>query len=329
MTLEMNCIFAERLEGKKNVVGAGYGFKNGNPEDVAIVVLVSNKMPLESLFVDDMVPEYIEGVQTDVLEVGNVQAAPPTQATTGRFRPAPGGVSVGHYEITAGTLGVAVRSTVTGDRLILSNNHVLAKMNDARIGDIILQPGAYDGGILGKDDFAKLVNFVPINFTGAAECPVAKKVANFLNFVAEKLGHNHRLQAYQTQQEANVVDAAVAKPLNGSDVLNEILDIGRVLGDKSASLGMKVRKHGRTTDYTEGTTVVVGATIDVGYGDKGTARFENQILFTPMSAGGDSGSLIVTAEGQFAVALLFAGSDQITIGSPINEVFKRLKIYLA
>lgn len=329
MTLEMNGIFAERLEGKKNVVGAGFGFKNGNPEDVAIVVLVSNKMPLESLAVEDLVPEYIGGVQTDVLEVGEIRAAPPTQATTGKFRPAPGGVSLGHFEITAGTLGVAVRSTLSGDRLILSNNHVLAKTNDAKIGAIILQPGAYDGGRLGEDDFAKLVNFVPIHFAGAVECPVVKSIVKIVNSVVKALGYTHRLQAYQAQQEINVVDAAIAKPLKDSDLMDDILDIGRVVGTTTASLGMKVRKHGRTTDYTEGTVVVIGATISVGYGDKGNAQFEDQILFTPMSAGGDSGSLIVALEEQKAVALLFAGSDQITIGSPINEVFKRLRIVLA
>ncbi len=329
MTLEMNGIFAERLEGKKHVVGAGYGFKNGTDNEIAIVVLVSSKLPLESLAVEDIVPEYIEGVQTDVLEVGEIRAAPPTQATTGRFRPAPGGVSIGQYEITAGTLGVAVRSNVSGDRLILSNNHVLAKSNEAKIGDIILQPGAYDGGILGKDDFAKLVNFVPINFAGAAECSIAKKVAEVANVFAKALGHTHRLQAYQTQQKVNIMDAAVAKPINDSHLLDEILDIGRVLGTTTASIGMKVRKHGRTTDYTEGTVVVVGATISVNYGENRVAQFENQIILTPMSAGGDSGSLIVTLEEQLAVALLFAGSDQVTISSPIDEVFKRLKVYLA
>ena len=125
------------------------------------------------------------------------------------------------------------------------------------------------------------------------------------------------------------MDAAVAKPIDDSQLLDEILDIGRVLGSTTASLGMKVRKHGRTTDYTEGTVVVIGATISVNYGENGVAQFENQIILTPMSAGGDSGSLIVTLEGQLAVALLFAGSDQVTISNPIDEVFKRLKIYLA
>lgn len=53
-----------------------------------------------------------------------------------RIRKAPGGVSVGHYKITAGTLGcLATR----GRRLlILSNNHVLANSNNARTGDPIL-----------------------------------------------------------------------------------------------------------------------------------------------------------------------------------------------
>jgi len=56
-------------------------------------------------------------------------------------RPLRIGCSVGHFRITAGTLGCIVRNGA-GGVMILSNNHVLADENRARKGDSILQPGA-------------------------------------------------------------------------------------------------------------------------------------------------------------------------------------------
>ncbi|MGH3372784.1 MAG: fibronectin type III domain-containing protein, partial [Nocardioidaceae bacterium] len=58
------------------------------------------------------------------------------------------------------------------------------------------------------------------------------------------------------------------------------------------------------------------------------ARFVDQIAVTPdsFSAGGDSGSLIVTQGGNEPVALLFAGGDGRTIGTPIDTVLQRFGV---
>ncbi|NQU97374.1 MAG: hypothetical protein HQ548_07005, partial [Chloroflexi bacterium] len=58
------------------------------------------------------------------------------------------------------------------------------------------------------------------------------------------------------------------------------------------------------------------------------ARFVNQIMVQDnlpsrvdtFSAGGDSGSLIVTEDGNNPVALLFAGSKFYTVANPIGDV---------
>jgi len=69
-----------------------------------------------------------------------------------QIRPAPGGWSVGHFAITAGTIGTGVYDILPGGSVhpprpglgmplpfyILSNNHVLANSNGANIGDPIL-----------------------------------------------------------------------------------------------------------------------------------------------------------------------------------------------
>src|SRR5207244_9603265 len=78
-----------------------------------------------------------------------------------RCRPAPGGVSGGHFRITGGPLGGVVR--VGGRRVVLSNNHVLANSGAARIGDPILQPGPADSGTR-EDAIATLERFVEIHF---------------------------------------------------------------------------------------------------------------------------------------------------------------------
>ncbi len=94
----------------------------------------------------------------------------------------------------------------------------------------------------------------------------------------------------------------------------------------AATLGQAVQKYGRTTGLTRGQVTGLNATVLIRY-DKGLARFVNQIVFTSLSAAGDSGSLIVTYDGHNSpVALLFAGSSSSTIGNPIGLVLSALGV---
>jgi hypothetical protein len=237
-------------------------------------------------------------------------------------------VSIGHYQITAGTLGTVVRDRVTGNRLILSNNHVLANSNDANPGDPVIQPGAADGGQVNEDTIAELERFCPIEFSQEpGDCDLASAVMNMGNVFARLLGSKHRLQTFQADPDAaNLVDAAVARPINDADVQDEILEIGDVIGKVSPSLGMTVRKSGRTTGFTIDEITVLDATVNVSYGIGRIARFDGQIVTGPMSQGGDSGSLLVAGDSLQAVGLLFAGSDQTTIHNPIQAVLDCLEV---
>ena len=316
------------IMGKINVVGLGVGYKETKgvkTDRMALVVMVTKKVSAEQLKKRDMIPAEIEGVITDVIEVGEIVAL---QARTDRWRPAPGGVSIGHYKITAGTLGVLVRDVETDEVLILSNNHVMANSNDATQGDPILQPGSYDGGTVAEDTIANLVRFVPIQFESEpppSPCPFSKAAAVIANFFAWLVGSRHRLLPVVIQQ-ANQVDAALAKPTSPDVVSNEILEIGEVTEDTEAELGIEVKKSGRTTGLTTGTVQLLDASVQVGYGGGKNALFTNQILTTNMSQGGDSGSLLVDGEGNKAVGLLFAGSDTVTIHNPIGSVKDTLKV---
>jgi hypothetical protein len=316
-----------KIMAKKNVVGLGVGYKETKgvkTDRMALVVMVRKKVSIEELKKGDVIPAEVEGVITDVIEVGEIVAL---QGRTDRWRPAPGGVSIGHYKITAGTLGVLVRDVETDEALILSNNHVMANSNDATPGDPILQPGPIDGGTVAADTIANLERFVPIEFQlepPPIPCPVSKIVAGVANFFAWLVGSRHRLLSVVIQQ-ANQVDGAVAKPTGPDVVSNEILEIGTVTEDTEPELGMAVKKSGRTTGLTTGTIQLLDASVNVGYGGGKTALFTNQILTTNMSQGGDSGSLLVSREGNRAVGLLFAGSDQVTIHNPIAYVKDALK----
>ncbi len=323
-------LHTQAIMSKPNVVGVGVGEKISNGKktgEISVVVLVRQKLPPAGLTEEALLPKELDGVKTDVVEVGDVRAL---QTRTGRWRPAPGGVSIGHYQITAGTLGCIVRDRTDGTRLILSNNHVLANSNNAQPGDAILQPGPADGGSASNDTIGHLERFCPIQFSvSPPTCSLASGFASFGNYLAQLTGSSHRVQAYiAAPQAANLADAAVARPVKDGDLLDEILEVGVVSGTLPASLGMMVRKSGRTTAFTTGEINVLDATVNVSYGAGKVATFENQLVAGPMSQGGDSGSLVVAANELKAVGLLFAGSDQSTIINPIQAVLDCLNVDL-
>lgn len=311
---------------KRNVVGVGLGYKISHgvsTGELSLVVSVTHKVDPSALAAEDMVPRVLDGVKTDVVETGVLRAF---QEPQDRWRPVvPPGVSVGHYRITAGTFGCLVHRG--GDVFILSNNHVLADVNNGQPGDAILQPGPADGGTT-DDRIATLADYVPIDF-GATEpeCPIAEWSAKLMNYVAGAFGSSHQLKAVKQTPGVNKVDAALARPLSPDLVSGEILHIGVPIGVATAALGMEVQKSGRTTGYTQGTVTQIDATVRIDY-DGPSAIFAGQLVASPMSQRGDSGSAILDMDRR-VVGLLFAGSDAATIINPIEEVFSALNVRLA
>jgi hypothetical protein len=287
------------LMDKPNVVATGIGYKivNGQPTDeLGIICSVEIKKAISKLEQDDIIPSQVDGIQTDVVPTGPFVAR---QEPTGRFRPAPGGVSIGHKDITAGTLGCLVEKE--GMLYILSNNHVLANSNEADIGDAILQPGPIDGGRTLQDLIATLSDFVPISFDGdngtsPPGCRTSRAIASVLNALASGMGSTVRMKPYRIQQTENRVDAALALPTDADDVENTILEIGTIAGTRQAELGMEVKKSGRTTGFTTGTIQQIDVTVRVNYGSNKVATFVNQLIAGSMSQGGDSGSAVVGSE---------------------------------
>lgn len=336
---EIRRILAEvrpELMKKPNVRATGIGYKrvnNTSTEQLAIICSVEVKKNEDSLSADDMIPKQIQDIPTDVKPTGMFRSF---QDPTKRYRPAPGGVSIAHVNVTAGTLGCLVQKN--GVLYILSNNHVLANSNEASSSDPILQPGPHDGGQLSEDKIAELSDFVPIIFEsdngngdGNDDCPTAGLVISFSNALASMTGSNVRLHQYRIDAEAsaseNKVDCAIAEPDTPDDVKNEILQIGTIAGLQEATLNMEVQKSGRTTGLTEGVIEQVDVTARVNYGSNKVAVFTDQIMAGSMSQGGDSGSVVLDKENNL-VGLLFAGSDTTTLINRIQDVFDALEVSL-
>ncbi len=325
-----------------NVIGVGVGkkYRNGHPTDrEAVVVLVARKLPESQLASYEVLPQSLgPGVLTDVIEVGEVKALMPSNEEVsfrhGRQRPAPGGVSIGHREVTAGTLGTVVRDVESDEPLILSNNHVLVS---GRLAygehvpgdeDVILQPASYDGGHAPVDVIGYLRRFVPISLEERqAICPVAKRAERGINVLFRMLAPGYCVQLRRLGRGDNLVDAAVAAPAAGDLVSAEIRGIGEPTGTGSAEVGMQVRKSGRSSGLTEGEVTTVGASIKVKMGEGEEALFQEQIITDPMARPGDSGSVLVDEKNRI-VGLLSAGSDRISIASRIDNVFDLLEIRL-
>lgn len=226
-----------------------------------------------------------------------------------RLRPSPGGISVGHTSITAGTQGCLSRgrSAPRNSRLmVLSNNHVLANTNAGPLGNAIVQPGPLDGGRAPADTIAILERFVPINFAGG----------NNIVDCATGWAWPDRVRVDMMYISGGVI---------------RYFRVGNV--PVAAVPGLNVGKSGRTTQLTSGRVTAIGVTVNVNYGGGRVARFVNQMAVRSgsgdFSQGGDSGSLIWTWDARRApVGLLFAGGGGTTFANRIGDVLNALDINL-
>lgn len=245
----------------------------------------------------------------------------PTKASiprkTEKLRPALCGVSIGHYQVTAGTLGCLVIDKTNGRIAILSNNHVLTNVNEARIGDMITQPGPYDIGQnypnkpLEEFRIGYLARFIRIKWS--TTCAFRKFYFRLIGMI----------------DHVNLVDAAIAYPEDKvlPKMYSDNLIPDGTIDMAELKVGLQVRKDGRSTCLTRGTISDIYWSGYVWYGWDKRAYFSDQIaiLGTGFSSPGDSGSIITTEDGR-VVGLLFAGSQNTTLANKIWNVERLLKV---
>jgi hypothetical protein len=295
-----------------NIQGVGIGLGEpggpGVPGSPTLAIFVMEKRSIDqvrSVVVESFGVQAAGDVPLTVHESGIIDA----QTHRFRIRPAPGGVSVGHFKITAGTIGCLCvgRSAPRNSRLmILSNNHVLANCNDAVFGDCIVQPGPYDGGRCPADQIAILERFVPVVFGGGTnyvDCATGwcwpDRVRRELIYLSGGAAYFFRISHQPAYPQ----------------------------------LGWLVGKSGRTTQLTAGRIVAINWSGWVGYGAHGRAFFTGQFVVQGtngnFSEPGDSGSSVWTWDAyRRPVGLLFAGGGGFTICNPMPWVVSALDINL-
>ncbi len=239
---------------------------------------------------------------------GELAAQAGASAPTDRWpRPVPIGVSVGHQDVTAGTVGCQVfqSSGCHVQTFLLSNNHVLANSNLGVIGDPILQPGPVDGGRLPGDQLATLYQFEPVILSTSASNVMDAAIGLT---TANHVGYSTPPDGYGAPRSASV----------------------------NPTVNLAVRKYGRTTRTTTGRVTSINAQVIVSYSG-GNAQFVQQFIVTgdnnaPFSGNGDSGSLVVVASGgnaRKAVGLLFAGSGNYTAVNPIGPILQKFGVQIS
>jgi len=290
-----------RPSPESNVVGVGLGERIADGKrtgTAALKFFVRVKYPDDQIKASDKLPESVNGLATDVEEVGTFRSF---QDPRTMIRPGPPGCSVGFEDpggdIMAGTFGALVKRGAR--RFVLSNNHVLADENQLPIGSPTFQPGFLDAGV-----------------------PATTGVIGRLSAFVE----------LRTAQ-ANLVDCAISEVDDLSLVTNAIMKIGAPKGTTTAQQNTIVHKFGRTTGFTVGFVDAVLMDVSVEY-PRGVLNFENQIIVKGLNGDsfsdkGDSGALILERNTLRAIGLLIAGSGSHTIANHIGDVLQALNVSLA
>lgn len=310
----------ERLLELPSVRGAGIGYRvrrGKRTSDLAVQVFVDRKIDEDKVQLGALVPKEIDGpngpVRTDVVELYDVHA----QQDTTRYRPVPGGCSIGpEASVSAGTLGGWACDETDDSIVLLTNNHVISALDNMPVLRQVVQPGRLDGGTLPADVIGSLKRHIQLNTVpngpGAAP-PVSP------------------------------VDAAIGTiEVDRTDNITQ-LNVPAIYELGSPMLEMSVQKRGRTTRLTtNGIVTSIGVTLNVTYaGGTRLGRIQNSFIISStdgniFSTNGDSGSLILDqAQGELngtfpVVGLLYAGGTMnggpVTIANDINSVFGALNL---
>ncbi|GAB2907396.1 chymotrypsin family serine protease [Streptomyces mayteni] len=285
------------------VTGIDIGYRDeeaADPEDLAIRIFVrdADAVPPALDVVLGQFPVPLVIVQRTFESLG-------TLPDTSRHRPLEGGVSVvsdrGLANGVAGTLGALARTTETDPPLLvgLSNHHVLAVDSARQFGDAVMQPEPGPAGVAPGDRVGELISW-----------------------------------AYPELLFEGTTDAAICT-LQPTPPQANIADIGPTAGTGTDSLGMQVRKRGRTTGLTFGIVTTEGQTggfivdcprfpavNDPNTGQQTTRRrlvdqflIRADFVLSPFfSDHGDSGAVVVDTQSR--IVGLLHGHGYVTPGDP-------------
>lgn len=291
---------------KPGVTGMGVGYKyvgGRKTNEVAIRFFVARKGEVPA---EQRVPSQVSGIETDVVErrfLPKVLRVPisdyKVRADEERYDPLLGGISIGPCRVFSGFVYVGTLGAITLNRKtcksMLLTNYHV---------------------VCPENDCTVGENMAQPSPADGGECPediVGQIAAGYIG---------------------GEVDCAVVRQTDGGYVCR-IVDIGPVTGTAVATLGMEVRKRGRTSGLTYGMVEEIDDTFDIDYGPGlGTIRLTSQIGIQAdrtksivFGSPGDSGSVVVNRNNE-VVGLYCCGSEDDIFGgaNPIQPVLGILKV---
>jgi hypothetical protein len=269
-----------------------------------LIVQVERKLPLVDLKNQDIVPQYVEGLKTDVVETGKIYH----HVNANKYRPVIGGISCADSNIGAATLGAIVRDSTTGVLVGLTCCHAAGTLfdidyewpsygNTALSHIKMLQPSPNDGGVI-ADSLGAPVRAVPLKIGGVGE--------NIVDSACLTIPHN--------LSKTDIKDLYIGP----FDFIKSKLDYAP---------GTIVYKYGRTSGLTQGTIVntYVNLLVDLGGDD---VLYTGQIMMDLDGGPGDSGSVVLTKDsgGWKILGLYFAGNDTHSFANHILDVADLLQV---
>jgi hypothetical protein len=284
-------LHTDALLRRPNVVAVGAGTrrtKGASTGEPAVVTYVTHKLPAAALRPDERVPDVLvvddTEVRTDVVEVGEPRFLHVDDAT---YRPIVGGCQIGTGFGGSGTGGAVMYDRRDQNLVLLTNAHVLT--TDAN----------------------------------PTTLPVDTRI--FQPFGKTRIGQSKRIvQPFPAPLGADfawyaTVDAGITTIDSNLETLFEVVEVGNhpfvVLPPYE---GLEVVRRGYRTQRKEGTveavdmTVVIknsaGVRTRIGGPDGVFAIRSGELDVTAMP--GDSGSLVVDADGAAARGLVFASNGQ-------------------
>ena len=283
--------------------------RDATPTELAIIVFVRRKLPLDQLDEADrlpaLVPHPIDGAQVlvDVLETGPIIPL----YDPAMYRPVEGGISISGETIAgSGTLGGWVTDNTDDSIVLLSNNHVIGGINVAPDPPGITQPGRGDGGRVPDDMIGVFKRQVPIQLAPLGQ--VAPPTA-----VDAPIGTITAFRSDSIRQKApGIYETAPPK------------------------MDMQVFKRGRTTQQTVGVVGAVNSNVHVDYLGQ-SALLTPLIMVAPIGSGnfvepGDSGAILMAVQRGLvpttfpAIGLVFAMGNQFGYACRMDAVFSALNL---
>lgn len=282
--------YSNRFFSYTNVVGSGVGYREvagKRLDEQCIVVFVEHKRALRDLRADEIIPRTLRSADGEVLVDVVERARPRFAADAGTYRPVVGGCQIGTAAGGKGTVGAAVYDRTDLTVALLTCNHVITRAGNrwSVPADRIVQPA---DPILSKSN----------------EIGYVKRIVPWVKI--PNLG--------QTIWTASVDAGIVA--LDRSSARFKVIDIGaHPYVPLPPALGVRVRKRGASTGLTSGTITCYDMSMamrdengDLVIVGDGRHVFEIEADGPQFIADGDSGSLVVDANGAASRGLAF-GSD--------------------